>query len=98
MAFLYLTKLPKIHTSPDDSSPTRRLKKVNLSWVRPLTAGLGSRYQQIAAQIVTAVEDGVLKPGDRLPPQRELAQALGVDLTTVTRAYTEVRQKGLLEA
>lgn len=69
-----------------------------MTWVQPLTAGLDSRYQQIAAQIVTAVDDGVLKPGDRLPPQRELAQALGVDLTTVTRAYTEVRQKGLLEA
>lgn len=76
----------------------RRLKKANLAWVRPLAAGAGSRYQQIASQIVTAVEDGVLRPGDRLPPQRELAQALGVDLTTVTRAYAEVRLKGLLEA
>lgn len=98
MAFLHPTKLPKIHTSPDDLPPTRRLKKANMSWVRPLTAGLGSRYQQIATQIVTAMDDGVLRPGDRLPPQRELAQALGVDLTTVTRAYTEVRQKGLLDA
>ncbi len=76
----------------------RRLKKANMCWVRPLAAGLGSRYQQIATQIVSAVQDGVLRPGDRLPAQRELAQALGVDLTTVTRAYTEVRQKGLLEA
>lgn len=79
-------------------SLSRRLKKASMSWVRPLTAGSGSRYQQIATQIVTALEDGVLRPGDRLPPQRELAQALGVDLTTVTRAYTEVRQKGMLEA
>ena len=77
---------------------SRRLKKANMSWVRPLTAGSGSRYQQIATQILTAVEDGVLRPGDRLPPQRELAQTLGVDLTTVTRAYTEVRNKGILEA
>lgn len=77
---------------------SRRLKKANTSWVRPLSAGSGSRYQQIATQIVTAVEDGVLRPGDRLPPQRELAQTLGVDLTTVTRAYTEVRQRGILEA
>lgn len=98
MAFLHLLKLPKIHTSQDDLSCARRLKKANLSWVRPLTQGLGSRYQQIATQIMTAVDDGVLKPGDRLPAQRELAQTLGVDLTTVTRAYTEVRQKGLLEA
>ncbi|WP_255595074.1 PLP-dependent aminotransferase family protein [Achromobacter sp. ACM05] len=77
---------------------SRRLKKASLSWVRPLTPGAGSRYQQIATQIVTAVEDGVLRPGDRLPTQRELAQTLGVDLTTVTRAYSEVRQKGILEA
>jgi len=69
-----------------------------MTWVRPLTVGLGSRYQQIATQITTAISDGVLRSGDRLPPQRELAQTLGVDLTTVTRAYTEVRQKGLLEA
>ncbi|SAI41323.1 GntR family transcriptional regulator [Bordetella ansorpii] len=79
-------------------SLTRRLKRANMSWVRPLGVGAGARYQQITTQIVTAVEDGVLRPGDRLPTQRELAQALGVDLTTVTRAYTEVRQKGLLEA
>ncbi|OZI77189.1 PLP-dependent aminotransferase family protein [Bordetella genomosp. 12] len=75
-----------------------RLKKANLSWVRPLVAGAGARYRQIATQILTAVEDGVLRPGDRLPPQRELAQTLGVDLTTVTRAYAEVRQQGMLEA
>ena len=38
-----------------------------------------------------------MQPGDRLPPQRGLAQHLGVDLTTVTRAYAEAGQRGLLE-
>ena len=33
--------------------------------------------------------DGSLKPGDRLPPQRQLAAQLHVDLTTITRAYDE---------
>lgn len=56
----------------------------------------------IYGQIVTALEDavarGVLRPGDRLPTQRALADRLGVDLTTVTRAYTEARHRGLLDA
>lgn len=76
----------------------RKPKKANRSWIQPFQDGSGARYQQIARQIVDAVKDGVLRPGDRLPPQRDLAQAMGVDLTTVTRAYTEVRHSGLLDA
>lgn len=53
-------------------------------------------------QIVDAIERGVgaamLRPGDRLPAQRTLASQLGVDLTTVTRAYREAGQRGLIEA
>jgi DNA-binding transcriptional MocR family regulator len=79
-------------------APARKLKKPSRTWVRPLENGEGPRYRQIAEQITNAVKDGVLRPGDRLPPQRELAQELGVDLTTVTRAYTEVRLAGLLDA
>ncbi len=41
--------------------------------------------------------NGSLKPGDRLPPQRQLAAQLRVDLTTVTRAYDEARRRHLLE-
>ena len=41
--------------------------------------------------------DGSLAPGDRLPPQRHLAAQLGVDLTTITRAYDEARRRNLLE-
>lgn len=41
--------------------------------------------------------DGSLAPGDRLPPQRQLAAHLDVDLTTVTRAYDEARRRHLLE-
>lgn len=76
----------------------RKLKKPNRTWIRPLQEGAGTRYQQIADQISVAISDGVLRPGDRLPPQRDLAQALGVDLTTVTRAYAEVRRAGQLDA
>ena len=41
--------------------------------------------------------EGTLQPGDRLPPQRLLAGQLGVDLTTITRAYDEARRRHLLE-
>ncbi|KAF1015222.1 MAG: 2-aminoadipate transaminase [Stenotrophomonas maltophilia] len=76
----------------------RRLKKPNRTWVRPFHDGTGPLYLQIAQQVRDAVDDGVLRAGDRLPPQRDLAQLMGVDLTTVTRAYSELRQADLLDA
>lgn len=44
------------------------------------------------------VRSGILAAGDRLPPQRSIAEALGVDLTTVTRAFNEAHRRGLIEA
>ena len=52
---------------------------------------------QIADALQAAVTNGSLKPGDRLPPQRQLAAQLNVDLTTITRAYDEARRRNLLE-
>lgn len=67
------------------------------SWLPQLRQGAGPRFLQIADALQQAVTDGALKPGDRLPPQRELAAHLGLDLTTVTRAYDEARRRHLLE-
>lgn len=55
------------------------------------------KYLTIANALASAVERGELAPGDRLPPQRRVAEALGVDLTTVTRAYAQARSMGVLE-
>ena len=52
----------------------------------------------IADVIGRAIDSHELRPGDRLPPQRQLAHALEVDLTTITRAYAEARRRGLIEA
>ena len=68
-----------------------------LPWLPRLTARGGPRFLQIAEALQGAVADGLLKPGDRLPPQRHLAALLDVDLTTVTRAYDEARRRHLLE-
>ncbi|GAA4325441.1 PLP-dependent aminotransferase family protein [Pigmentiphaga soli] len=69
---------------------------VHTGWIRPLTRGAGPRYLQIADLIGQAVQAGTLAAGDQIPPQRWLASRLGVDLTTVTRAYTEARNRGLI--
>ncbi|MBN9282565.1 MAG: winged helix-turn-helix transcriptional regulator, partial [Hyphomicrobium denitrificans] len=43
------------------------------------------------------IRAGRVPPGSRLPPQRAIAKALGVDLTTVTRAFNEARRRGLID-
>jgi DNA-binding transcriptional MocR family regulator len=54
-------------------------------------------YLAIADAMLRDVEGGVLREGTRLPPQRDLAWKLGVTLGTVTRAYREAENRGLLE-
>jgi GntR family transcriptional regulator len=54
-------------------------------------------YEQTAAEIRRAIADGEAKPGERLPPARDLAAVLGVNTNTVLRALRELRDEGLLE-
>lgn len=71
---------------------------VALTWTSRLDPAAGPRYLQIVSQLERAVATGMLRPGDRLPPQRRLAEHLAVDLTTVTRAFGEARERGLIDA
>ncbi|WEK47234.1 MAG: PLP-dependent aminotransferase family protein [Candidatus Andeanibacterium colombiense] len=66
-------------------------------WI-PDLARAGVKHAAIAAALGSAIEAGSLRPGERLPPQRELAARLGVDLTTITKAYDAIRHRGLIEA
>lgn len=66
---------------------------------RPDIDGIaGPKYKAVASAIAAAVTRGELRHGDRLPPQRDLAVTLGIDLTTVTKAYDLARQRGLIVA
>lgn len=53
------------------------------------------RYRALADAIEADLSEGRLKTGDRLPPHRDLADALGVTVGTVTRGYAEARRRGL---
>jgi GntR family transcriptional regulator len=54
-------------------------------------------YEQVAAEIRRAIADGEAKPGERLPPARDLAAVLDVNTNTVLRALRVLRDEGLLE-
>ncbi|MBP9091595.1 PLP-dependent aminotransferase family protein [bacterium] len=53
-------------------------------------------YARIVETLKTAIEDGRMKVGDRLPTNRELAAFLKVDRSTVARAYLELAQLGFI--
>lgn len=67
-------------------------------WIPEIAADGGPIYLSISDALAHDIESGRLRPGDRLPPQRELAETLGVDPGTVTRAYSEARRLGLIDA
>ena len=54
-------------------------------------------HEQVAAALRRAIADGEARPGDRLPPARDLAAVLGVNTNTVLRALRTLRDEGLLE-
>lgn len=54
-------------------------------------------HEQVAGEIRRAIADGEAKPGERLPPAKDLAHVLGVNTNTVLRALRQLRDEGLLE-
>ena len=54
-------------------------------------------YQQIEEQVADAIAGGALGPGDRLPPERDLAVRLGVSRMTVRQGFDALARRGLVE-
>ena len=54
-------------------------------------------HEQVAAEIRRAIAEGEARPGDRLPPAKDFAAVLKVNVNTVLRAFRELRDEGLLE-
>lgn len=54
-------------------------------------------FAQLAASVRADAAASRVRPGDRLPSAREVADALGVNLHTVLRAYQQLRDEGLVD-
>ncbi|KAA6213348.1 GntR family transcriptional regulator [Streptomyces albofaciens JCM 4342] len=52
---------------------------------------------QIAASVRGALADGSLRPGERLPAARTVAESLGVNVHTVLRGYQRLKDEGLID-
>ena len=54
-------------------------------------------YRKIAAQIATLVEAGEFRVGERLPPERDLSEQLGVSRSSVREALIALEIEGVVE-
>lgn len=59
-------------------------------------SGAGPLYLRLTKAIVLAIEDGRLKSGIALPPERDIAERLGISRVTVRRSIEELTREGLL--
>ena len=63
--------------------------RINSTDTRPI-------YRQVADEIKTLIARGQLTEGTQLPPVRQLAGDLGVNLNTIANAYRELQDEGLI--
>ena len=56
----------------------------------------GDLARQIAAGLRTAIETGYYRPGDVLPPVRDLGEILGVSMGIAVQAVARIREEGLI--
>ena len=55
-------------------------------------------FEQLRVQLVALIARGILRPGDRLPTVRQLANDLGLAAGTVARAYKELERAGMVQS
>src|SRR5215813_6322241 len=55
-----------------------------------------SEYLRLADTIAAEIAAGALKPGDRLPPQRNFAWERKIAVSTASRVYSELLRRGLV--
>src|SRR5580698_10006733 len=65
-------------------------------WVPALASISGPRYLAFVAALEADIASGRVKPGMRLLPPRDMAQRLELSVGTISKAYTEAEQRGLI--
>lgn len=78
--------------------PINSFDNYPMSWKPNLSKTSGPKYLALVRLLEEDIKNGVLKSGTKLPPQRELADFLNVNLSTISRAFRLCEQKGLLSA
>ena len=53
-------------------------------------------FRDVADAVAAEIAAGGLRPGDRLPPQRDFAYARGIAVSTASRVYAELARRGLV--
>jgi DNA-binding transcriptional MocR family regulator len=67
-----------------------------LDWIPTLPDAQGPRYLAFVSVLERDVQSGVLMPGTRLLPQRDMAAQLGLSVGTISKAYAEAEVRGLI--
>lgn len=75
--------------------PVNSFENYPMNWKPDLTRMQPPLYKALAKQLEEDIRNGLLHPGDLLPPQRELADFLDLNLSTITKAFKLCSQKGL---
>lgn len=65
-------------------------------WIPDIQSVRGPKYRAIAEVIASDIAEGLLTPGTKLPPHRDLAWRLNVTVGTISRAYAEAERLGLV--
>ncbi len=76
--------------------PINSFENYPMSWKPELIDRTPPIYTRLAQKLEEDIRSGRLKPGDKLPPQRELADYLDLHLSTITRTYKLCEERGLL--
>lgn len=76
--------------------PVNSFENYPMSWKPKLIKSNQPIYLGIAKLLETDIRNGILIPGTKLPPQRELADYLDINVSTIKRAFKVCEDKGLL--
>ena len=80
----------------NNKMPTNSFDHFFLSWIPVREQLTHPLYLSIANQLESDILSGRLATGTKLPPQRELADYLDINFTTITQAYNLCREKNLI--
>lgn len=78
--------------------PVNSFENYPMSWKPKLVRCGQPLYLELAEELKQDIEKGTLLPGTKLPPQRELADFLDINVSTVSKAFKLCSEKGLLNS